>query len=31
MFDLVDVNGKTELDFSDLRRIADQLRFNLSD
>lgn len=31
MFDLVDVNGKTELDFEDLRRIADQLRFNLTD
>ena len=31
MFDLVDINGKTELDFEDLRRIADQLRFNLSD
>ena len=31
MFDLVDVRGKTELDFEDLRRIADQLRFNLTD
>lgn len=31
MFDLVDVKGKTELDFEDLRRIADQLRFNLTD
>lgn len=27
----MDVNGKTELDFADLRRIADQLRFNLTD
>lgn len=31
MFDLVDIRGKSELDFEDLRRIADQLRFNLTD
>ena len=31
MFDLVDVRGKTELDFEDLRRISDQLRFSLTD
>lgn len=31
MFDLVDVRAKDELDFEDLRRIADQLRFNLTD